>query len=85
MAQEKKENELSKKEEIAFRLIERQWYLSLIQFLQKSFEIGDKEMERYLKGTKPNFSKEDIEKLVAEIEEVFNPSSDKDEPQKGTK
>lgn len=85
MAQEKKENKLSKKEEIAFRLIERQWYLELIQFLQKSFEIDDKEMERYLKGTKPNFSKEDIEKLVSEIEKAFNPSSLEKEQPKETK
>ena len=70
---EVKEEKLPEKKDIAMLVIEKQWYLNLINFLGKAFNISDEEMQRYLNGTKPDFKKEDVDKLIADLEKVFAP------------
>lgn len=74
-----KEEKIPTKEEVAKILIERSWYLNLINFLQKAFNISSDEMARYVNGTKPDFSKETIDSIVKKLEKSFSAEQPKAE------
>ena len=74
-----KEEKIPTKEEVAKILIERSWYLNLINFLQKAFNISSDEMARYVNGTKPDFSKETIDSIVKKLEKAFSAEQPKAE------
>lgn len=44
-------------------VIENQWLNGLVAFIKKAYEIDDKTFNAYVNGTKPEFSKEQAEKL----------------------
>ena len=64
------------KESIAKSLIEREWYVHLINFLQKAYNISEEQMNLYINGTKPAFNKDTIDEYVKELEEIFIPKKE---------
>ena len=64
------------KESIAKSLIEREWYVRLINFLQKAYNISEEQMNLYINGTKPAFNKDTIDEYVKELEELFTPKKE---------
>ena len=64
------------KESIAKSLIEREWDVRLINFLQKAYNISEEQMNLYINGTKPAFNKDTIDEYVKELEEIFIPKKE---------
>ena len=62
------------KENIAMLIIERNWYLNVVDVLQRAFDINKDELARYLKIAKPEVTKESVDNLIADLEKIFKPT-----------
>ena len=73
------------KEKIVNLIIERAWYKSILDFIQRAYKISDEEMTRYVNGCQPVVTEQDRQQILKDIENEENANQVVEEKPEETK